>query len=112
MTESDSQEQKSLATYYVDEAGDGVLFGPMGRNRFQARRATFYCRWRQPPVLVLLVGKPGGRYIGRAIPIDIWDHIQPHGRKASLSTHPEKSACDDVPFGGRCMPRLHPLWND
>jgi Protein of unknown function (DUF3800) len=33
MTESGSQEQKSLATYYVDEAGDGVLFGPMGRNR-------------------------------------------------------------------------------
>ena len=21
------------ATYYVDEAGDGVLFGPKGRNR-------------------------------------------------------------------------------
>jgi len=23
----------SSGTYYVDEAGDGVLFGPMGRDR-------------------------------------------------------------------------------
>ena len=33
MSGTDSNPQKSLATYYVDEAGDGVLFGPMGRNR-------------------------------------------------------------------------------
>ena len=33
MTHSDPNLQKTLATYYVDEAGDGVLFGPMGRNR-------------------------------------------------------------------------------
>lgn len=30
MAKSDSS---TLATYYVDEAGDGVLFGPKGRNR-------------------------------------------------------------------------------
>jgi Protein of unknown function (DUF3800) len=33
MSESVDKPQKSLATYYVDEAGDGVLFGPMGRKR-------------------------------------------------------------------------------
>jgi hypothetical protein len=29
----------SLATYYVDEAGDGVLFGPKGRNRLDDSEA-------------------------------------------------------------------------
>jgi hypothetical protein len=32
----------SLATYYVDEAGDGVLFGPRGRNRLQDPDAPLF----------------------------------------------------------------------
>lgn len=33
MTDSASAPAPVTATYYVDEAGDGVLFGPKGRNR-------------------------------------------------------------------------------
>jgi hypothetical protein len=30
----------SVATYYVDEAGDGVLFGPKGRDRLKDEGAA------------------------------------------------------------------------
>lgn len=33
MSRTASEPEPTLATYYVDEAGDGVLFGPKGRNR-------------------------------------------------------------------------------
>ncbi|MDZ4852280.1 MAG: DUF3800 domain-containing protein [Pirellulaceae bacterium] len=33
MTDNNKVEPPSIATFYVDEAGDGILFGPMGRNR-------------------------------------------------------------------------------
>ena len=35
MSEADQRRVSTSATYYVDEAGDGVLFGPRGRERLQ-----------------------------------------------------------------------------
>ena len=39
-------------TYYVDEAGDGVLFGPMGRDRLQDENAPqfFMLGWCAAPM--------------------------------------------------------------
>lgn len=42
MTETTSASAPITATYYVDEAGDGVLFGPKGRNRLGDPEAPQY----------------------------------------------------------------------
>ena len=62
--------------------------------------------------LALLMFKPGGRHIDGVIPRCILGHTQPHDRRASSSTLPERFSCDGAPSVRRYMPPLHPLWND